>query len=116
MREFKSIFTLLLLLVGGFVMYKVVPAYWDDFKLGRLLEEQSQIDTYNSSSNEDIATSIARKAGELNVPLSPEQVKIQRGVGDLTITAEYTVHVDLPLYPLDLNFKTSTKNKNVIMK
>jgi hypothetical protein len=116
MRELKSIFALLLLLLGGFVMYKVLPAYWGDFKLGRLLEEQSQIDTYNSSNDQDIATSIAGKAREFDVPLSPEQVKVERGSGTLTLTAEYTVHVDLPIYPLDLNFKTSTKNQNVMMK
>jgi len=41
---------------------------------------------------------------------------VQRGVGDLTITAQYSVHVDLPFYPLDLNFKTASKNKNIMAK
>ncbi len=116
MKELKSIFGLLLLLVGGFVLYKVLPAYWGDFKLGRMLEEQAVSYTYNSKSESEIATDIAQKANELNVPLSPEQVTVQRGAGDLTITAEYSVHVDMPFYPLDLNFKTASKNKNVMMK
>jgi hypothetical protein len=116
MKELKSIFGLLLLVVGGFVMYKVLPAYWGDYKLGRLLAEQSLIYTYNGSSNQEIATAIAGKAREFNVPLLPEQVTVQRGGADLTITAEYSVHVDLPLYPLDLNFKTTTNNRNVLKK
>jgi hypothetical protein len=116
MNQLKSIFGLLLLLVGGFVLYKVFPAYWDDFKLGRMLEEQAITFTYTNKSESEIAKTIAEKATELDVPLTPEQVTVLRGAGDLTITAEYSVHVDLPLYPLDLNFKTSSKNKNVMMK
>ena len=114
MKELKSIFGLLVLLVGGFVMYKVVPAYWGDFKLGRLLEEQAQFYTYNAKSDKDIQVLIAQKAQELNVPISPEQVTIERTAGELSITAAYTVHVDLPIYPLDLDFKNATHNKNVM--
>jgi len=116
MKELKSIFALLVLLIGGFVLYKVLPAYWGNFKLDRLLEEQAQFYTYNSKSDKDIQTAIAQKAQAMDVPVSPEQLKVERLSGELSITAEYTVHVELPLYPLDLNFKTATHNKNVMMK
>ncbi len=43
----KSIFGLLVLLVGGFVMYKVLPVYWADFKLGEMLNEQAVTYTYS---------------------------------------------------------------------
>jgi hypothetical protein len=114
MKEFKAIFGLLIILVGGFVMYKVLPAYWGDFKLGRMLEEQSIAYTYTGKSEQEIATAIAQKATEMDIPLSPEQVTVKRGPSELAITAEYTVHVDLPIHPLDLNFKTSTRNKDVM--
>jgi hypothetical protein len=116
MNQLKSIFGLLLILVGGFVLYKVFPAYWGDYKLGRLLEDQALSNTYTTKSESDIAAAVAEKATALDVPLTPEEVTVQRGAGDLTITAQYTVHVDLPLYPLDLNFKTASKNKNVMAK
>lgn len=116
MKELKSIFGLLLLLVGGFVLYKVLPAYWGDYKLGRMLEEQAITATYSAKSESAIATEIAQKATELDVPLTPEQVTVERGAGDLTISTVYSVHVDMPFYPLDLNFKTASKNKNVMAK
>lgn len=117
MKQLKSIFGLLIILVGGFVLYKVLPAYWDDFKLHRMLDDQAISYTYTTKSESDIATAIADKATtELDLPLTPEQVTVHRGAGDLTITAEYSVHVDLPLYPIDLNFKTSSKNKDVMAK
>lgn len=96
------------------MLYKVLPAYWDDFKLGRLLEEQAVSATYSSKSESAIATDIAQKASEFNLPLTPEQVVVQRGAGELTITAEYSVHVDMPIYPFDLKFKTASKNKSLM--
>lgn len=110
----KSIFGLLVLLVGGFVMYKVLPVYWDDFKLGQMLNEQAVNYTYAKNSDQEITNSIVEKARDCNVLLSPEQIKVQRGPDDLAITVEYSVHVDMPVHPLDLNFKTATKNHNVM--
>jgi hypothetical protein len=110
----KGVFGLLLLLVGGFVMYKVFPVYWDNFKLSQMLNEQAVNYTYTSFSEAEIAAAIAEKAHNLDVMLSPEQVKVQRTPGDLAISVEYSVHVDLPIHPLDLNFKTATKNHNVM--
>jgi hypothetical protein len=114
MKELKSILGLLVLLVGGFVMYKVVPVYWGDFKLGRLLEEQAQFYTYYVKSDKEMQAAIAQKAQAMDVPVSPEQLKIERLPGVLSITADYSVHIDLPLYPFDLNFKTTTRNKDVM--
>ncbi len=116
MKELKSIFGLLILLVGGFVLYYVIPAYWGDFKLGRLIEDQAVFYTYTPKSDAEIQAAIAQKAQEFSVPRTPEQVTVKRTPGDLMITAEYSVHVDLPLYPLDLNFKTASKNHNVMAK
>jgi len=58
-----------------------------------------------------------KKAQDLDVPIAREQIKVQRsgavGAGSLSIDAPYTVHVNLPGYPLDLHFDASTRNKSV---
>jgi hypothetical protein len=79
-----------------------------------MINEQAVNYTYTNNSETEIANAIVEKANNLGVALSPEQVKVQRNPGDLTITAEYSVHVDLPFHPLDLNFKTASKNRNVL--
>jgi hypothetical protein len=116
MKELKSIFGLLILVVGCFVIYKVLPSYWGNYKLGRMIEEQAVIYTYTPKSDADIAAEIAQKAQSLDIVLAPQEITVQRTPGDLTITAEYSVHVDMPFYPLDLPLKASSKNKNVMMK
>ena len=68
MKELKSIFGVLLLLVGGFVLYKVLPAYWGDFKLGRMLDDQAIVYTYTTKSDEEIATAISREGAGYRCP------------------------------------------------
>ena len=58
-----------------------------------------------------------QEAQELEIPVTPEQIKVHRvgtlGTGTLSIEATYTVRVNLPGYPLDLDFHASTKNKGI---
>jgi hypothetical protein len=70
--------------------------------------------TYAMKSDQEVAKGIAEKARDLNVPLSAEQIKVDRTASELSITATYSVHVELPGYPLDLNFTTKTHNRNVM--
>jgi hypothetical protein len=113
-KELRSIFGLLILLIGGFVLYKTLPAYWNNFKVDRMIAEQAVIYTNFPKSDDEIAVAIAQKAQDFNVPLAPEQVTVVRAPADLSISVAYTVHIDLPGYPFDLNFKNSTSNHNVM--
>jgi hypothetical protein len=114
MKELKSIFGVLLLLVGGYVLYKVLPVYWGNFRLSQQVEEQSINYTYTNKNEAEIAAVMVEKAHSFDVEITPDQVKVARTSGDLQITIEYTAHVDLPFYPLDLNFKDESKNHNVM--
>jgi hypothetical protein len=79
-----------------------------------MLNEQAIAYTYTTTSEQAIADSIADKARNLGVELSPDEIKVQRSPGQMAITVNYTVHVDLPIHPLDLNFKTAANNHNVM--
>jgi hypothetical protein len=76
------------------------------------------MDTYNTKTEDQIRDSIFKKAQDLDVPVTREQIKVQRsgvtGTGSISIEAPYTVHVSLPGYPLDLEFNPTTRNKGVL--
>lgn len=116
MKEIRSIFWTLVLVVGAFVLFKVWPAYWGNFKLQRLIQDQAVALTYERTSDSDIQSLISEKAHAFNVPIAPEQVTVNRTGSNLSISVDYTVHVDLPIFPLDLNFKPSTTNHDVMAK
>ena len=114
MKEIKFIFGMALLLVGSFVLYKILPAYWNNYKVNRMIAEQAIIYTNFPKSEEEIKIAIAQKAQDLDVPIAPEQIAVTRSRGDVSISFAYSVHIDLPGYPLDLNFEPSTFNQNVM--
>ena len=114
MKELKSILGLLILLAGGFVLYKVLPIYWSNFQVDRMIADQAIIYTNFPKSDDEIKLAIAQKAEDLDVPLAPEQIVVARDRGSLSISLAYTVHVDMPGHPFDLDFKNSTTNQNVM--
>jgi hypothetical protein len=113
-KELKSIFGLLILVIGSLLLYKTLPVYWANFKVDRMISEQAIYYTTYPKSDKAITEEIAEKAQELNVPLTPEQVTVTHGAGTLSISIVYTVHVEFPIHPLDMNFKNSTTNTNIM--
>ena len=114
MKEFKAIIGLAALLVGGFVLYKVLPAYWNNFKVDRMIADQAIVYTNFPKSEEEMKIVIAQKAQDLDIPIAPENVTVSCNRGDVTISFAYSVHIDMPGYPFDLNFHNSTTNQNVM--
>ncbi len=114
MKDFKAIVGLLIMLVGAFVLYKILPAYWNNYRVGRMISEQAIVFTNFPKSEDEMKIVIAQKAQDLDVPIAPEQVAVSRSRGDVSISFAYSVHIDLPGYPLDLNFEPSTTNQNVM--
>ena len=71
--------------------------------------------TYSTKPDDAIKETVFKKAQDLEIPITKEQIKVHRvgqvGTGTIMIEAAYTIHVDLPGYPLDLHFDPSVKNK-----
>jgi hypothetical protein len=111
MRTIKALFGLALVVVGVYVAYKLIPPYFNNYQLQDVLENEARMNSYSGiqKSEDDIRNVIIRKAQDLDVPLTPEQVKITRAGTDWVITTDYTIHVDLPVYPMDLQFHASSK-------
>jgi hypothetical protein len=95
---------------------ELVPVYYDNYQFQDIVKTEATLETYTSKPEDAIRDSLYKKAQSLDIPLTKEQIKVQRhgtmGTGSLTISAPYTVHMDLPGYPVDLHFDASTDNKS----
>ncbi|HKN34697.1 MAG TPA: hypothetical protein VJX16_15770 [Terriglobales bacterium] len=106
------------LIVGLIVVgVQVIPPYFTNYQFEDELNNEALAATYSNKSEEDIRGIVYKKAKDMDIPLTPEQIKVHRtgtqGTGSLFIEVNYTVHVALPGYPLDLNFHAATKNKGL---
>ena len=114
MKELKSIFWVLVLIGGGFMLYKTLPAYWGNFKVDRMINDEAIYYTNFPKADDVIAAAVSEKAQEFDVPLDPNQVTVAHSGSDLTISVAYSEHIDFPGHPFDLNFKNSATNHNVM--
>ncbi len=110
MNRLKAILTIVVIATGFYVGYKVLPVYFANFTFQDFLDSQVRTDVYGNHSDVEVREIVMKKARESDIPLKYEGIKVIRsgGAGGVaaseSISADYTVHVDLPLYPLDLHF------------
>ncbi len=110
-------------LIVGFVVIAAVvygsamliPPFFSNYQFEDAIETEARMSTYSTKAEDAIRESVFKKAQDLEIPIAKEQIKVQRfgyqGTGSILIETQYTVHVDLPGYPLDLNFHPTTKNR-----
>lgn len=116
MGTVKLIFGLLFIATCVYVGAELIPVYYANYEFSDVIKTEATLQTYTTKPESEIQDSIFKKAQQLEIPLSKEQIKVQRrgstGTGSLLISAPYVVHVDFPGYPMDLHFDASTDNKS----
>jgi hypothetical protein len=112
----KMVFGILIIVAAVYLGAELVPAYYGNYEFSDFLKTTATMETYTTKPEGDIRDQIFKKAQQMDIPLNREAIKVQRAgaqnIGSLTISAPYTVHVDLAFYPLDLHFQPSTENKS----
>lgn len=116
MGTIKMIFGILFIVTCVIVGAELIPVYYANYEFQDVIKTEATLQTYTTKPEADIQDQIFKKAQELQIPLNKEQIKVSRkgttGTGSLTILAPYVVHIDLPVYPLDIHFDPSTENKS----
>lgn len=113
----KMVFGLLIIVASVVLLATLAPPYFTNYQFQDALKTESQMSTYTTKTEDVIRDEVFKKAQDMDIPLAKEQIKVVRngavGTGSIEIDAAYTVHVNLPFYPMDLNFTASAHNKGV---
>jgi len=99
-----------------FVSAEVIPPYFSNYEFQDTLESEARLGTYSTKGDDVIRDAVFKRAQDLEIPITKEQIKIQRigpGGNGVMIETDYTVHIDLPGYPMDVHFHPQSKNKSV---
>ena len=89
----------------------LAPAYWRNLLLQQHLERVISEAGVEKSADESLQANIAQKAAELGIQLNREQVRVDRTSGHLHVETKYVVHIDVPIYTVDLHFRASSGAK-----
>jgi hypothetical protein len=118
MGSMKLVLGIFVMVASVYLIAVLAPPFFSNYQFEDSLRTEAQMDTYNTKTEDQIRDAIFKKAQELDVPVTREQIKVQRsgvtGSGSISIEAPYIVHINLPGYPLDLNFDPSSRNKGVM--
>jgi hypothetical protein len=116
MGTIKLILVLALLAGLVYVAAEVIPPYFANYQFQDDLDSEARLGTYSTKGDDVIRDAVFKKAQDLEIPITRDQIRIQRigaaGNGGVLIETDYSVHVELPGYPMDLHFHPQTKNKS----
>jgi hypothetical protein len=112
MKTIRSLLGLVIFVAVIYFGYLLFPPIFANYQLADAMESTARITSvaYPPKTEEDIREIIMKEVRNLDIPLTPEQVKVQR-TQEITIWADYTVHIDNPVHPIDLEFHPASKNK-----
>lgn len=117
MGTIKLVLSLALLVATVYVGAELIPPYFANYEFQDTLDTEARLGTYSTKGDDVIRDTVFRKAQDLEIPVSKDQIRVQRsgnlGNGAVIIETDYTIHVDLPGYPMDLHFHPQSKNKSV---
>jgi hypothetical protein len=113
MIRLRALLTILIVGGGIYVGSKVAPAYYTYYQFQSDLEQAAITESYTTRSEANIQESVAARGRDYGIPLRLEQIRVRRSGNELSISTEYTIHIDLPIYSFDLKFAPMTKNRRI---
>lgn len=112
----KLFFGIIVIVAAVYLGAELVPPYYGNYEFNDYVKTTATMETYTTKPEADIREMIFKKAQQMDIPVGHDAIKVQRlgqqNIGSLAISAPYTVHVDLALYPLDLHFQAASENKS----
>lgn len=113
MKTVKAIISLAIVAAAFYVGWNLLPPYFNNYKFEDAIAEEARLNTYTAKSENDIREAVYKKAKDLDIPITTDQIVVHREGSAVSISVEYTVHVELPIHPVDLKFHPSSKDKAI---
>jgi hypothetical protein len=113
MGKIKGLLGLLIVVGGFYVAWNVVPPYFHNYQLQDDLDDVARRNSYTSTSEDEIKKIVISKADNDSVKLKEDQITVTRTPNGLAISVKYHIHVDMILYPVDLDFAANSMNKRI---
>ncbi len=110
----RVILALAVLATLVFLAIKLVPPYINNYQFQDDLITVARYNTYAQNKTEaDIRQEVLGKARELGLPVTEEQIAVEKSSVGVNIDVKYTVVVPVPGYTFNLKFNPQAGNKMI---
>jgi hypothetical protein len=106
----KAIVWSLILVALVYVGFKVIPQLVNEYEFQDGMQTIARFASVNRDPSEKIRDAILKEAQKDDVPVEPADIKIVGNAGNVRISVDYSVMVDLGVYQWTLNFHPAVKN------
>ena len=106
---------IVLIIIGAFVFccIKIVPLYFANYQLQDSMHEMAAYASAYRKQDDDIRADVEKKVKELGIPADSKDIQVSDVSGNVTISVDYTVPVDLAIYQLQLHFHPQVNNASL---
>lgn len=113
----KGLLALVVLIALVFGIVKIVPIYVNNYDLQDAMQQEARFafnpNTGLAKNSDEVRADIVKKVQTLGIPLQPDDIHVTDVAGKVTISAEYTITVDLIIYQLPLHFHPRADNVSI---
>lgn len=106
--NFGCLVGVILLLAAIFVAYKMIPVKIKAAELREVVQDEAK--SAGTHNDERIRTAILAKAKENDLPVTEENISIERGQDVITVDVNYTVPIVFPGYTYNWHIQHYQKN------
>lgn len=103
------------MVVAVYLCIQVIPPYFNNYQFQDSIEEVARFSGVDPHATEDdIRLKVYKSAQDYSIPVTAEQINVRRNGTEVAIWADYSVHLDIPVRPMDLDFHPATKAKPIM--
>jgi hypothetical protein len=95
------------LVVLGLMAVLLAPPYYENWRLQRYVSALVHDPASTHRSTDLLRALVVDKAASMGLPVRTGDVQVTAGPGSVRIEVLYVVHIDLPVYTVDLHFRPS---------
>lgn len=114
MSTIKAVFGILVIVGGIYLGIQALPPYFYNYQFKDDLTEIARFASVNNKGEEDIRAEVMKKALYYGLPIRPDQIKVTSDTGDVGISVDYNVVVNLVGgRKWTMNFNPATESKSL---
>jgi hypothetical protein len=106
----KAIVWTLILIAMVYIGVKVIPILVNEYEFQDSIQNIARFASVNRQDNAKIQKAVAAEAEKDDLPVRPEDIKVEGTNGNVRISVDYAVIVDLSVYQWTLNFHPTASN------
>ena len=113
--KLNLVITLAILSSMAFAAAKIVPSYFANYQFQDAIESESRfaLTGYPRRSPDDIQDEVYKKAQDLGIPAKRDDIKVEMVNGQVSISLDYSVPIDLSVYQFTLQFHPHADNHTI---